>query len=168
MARDSLAACLNVEGNRDSSFPLLCCTVHLSNSSLPQKMSWSFPIHVFRPPESSGDRNVPGCPFSWQYNFSDSTTPAFWFYPRSSHALAWELKALGHIRAEQPRQSCSWHQGKLFAPRGKHSLSSVQSINPSLLCYKRPYCRNTNHSEMAYTMSNHLIATGHPLGMGPN
>lgn len=92
---------------------------------------------------------------------------AFLSHRRPSQDLAWELKAPGHTRAEQPRQSCSWHQGKLFGLRGKHSPGSVQSINPCLLCYKRPYCRNANHSEMACTMSNHLIATGHPLGTGP-
>lgn len=56
---------------------------------------------------------------------------------------------------------------KIICPRGKHSRGSVQSINPSLLCYKRPYCRSTNHSEMACTMSNHLLAIGHTLGTGP-
>lgn len=92
---------------------------------------------------------------------------AFLPHPRPSKAFYWELKASGHTRAELPCQSCSWHQGKWFAPNGKHSRGSVQSINPSLLCYKRPHCRNTNHSEMAWTMSNHLIAVGHTLDAGP-
>lgn len=103
-------------------------------------------------------------PSIWHSRRHLATLP---LYRRGDRALAQELKAPGHTRAEQPRHSCSWHQGKLFAPRGKHSPGSVQRLNPSLLCYKRPYCRNTNHSEMACTMSNHLIATGHPLGTGP-
>ena len=140
--------------------------MHLSNSSCPQR-SWSFPIEILWPPAWPTNRNICGCLISWH------TIWPPWLHlvvllldGRRNQALTWELKAPGHTRAEQPRQSCSWHQGKLFAPRGKHSPGSVQSLNPSLLCYKRPYCRNTNHSEMACTMSNHLIATGHPLGKG--
>lgn len=142
--------------------------MHLSTSLLLQKRPWSYPVDVIGPLQWPGDRNIHVCLSSWQtvwlpwLHFA-----AFLLYPRRSQALAPELKAPGHTKAEQPRQSCSWHQGKLFAPRGKHSRGSVQCINPSLLCYKRPYCRNTNHSEMACTMSNHLIATEHTLGIGP-
>lgn len=142
-------------------------TVHFSNSSCPRKGIGHFLWDILQCPQRPGDRNVHDCLFR-------QTIPLPWLHlaaclphPRSSQALAQELKAPGHTRVEQPRQSCSWHQGKLFAPRGKHSSNSVHSINSSLLCYKRPYCRNTNHSEMACTMSNHLKATGHPLGTGP-
>lgn len=101
------------------------------------------------PCQSPGDRHscdrlfpqapwLPWVPFG---TFSLLQRPGWSFSPK--------LKAPGHIRAEQPRQSRSWHQQKLFAPRGKHSPGSVQGISPSLLCYKRSYCRDTNHSEMA-------------------